>query len=82
LCANVSVVHEALLLRVALSFAGVFVAVALLTRRNNWFPVARYFDLFENLVVRGLIFLTVGALLFVEGALFKRARRRAEPVNT
>jgi hypothetical protein len=46
--------------------------------------LARYFDLFESLAVRGLIFLTVGGLLFVEGILFKRARRRAEPqgVNT
>lgn len=39
---------------------------------------ARYFDLFESLAVRGLIFLLVGALLFAEGILFRRARRLAQ----
>jgi len=40
--------------------------------------VARYFDLFESLLVRGLMFLLVGAVLFAEGLLFTRARRRAK----
>jgi hypothetical protein len=38
---------------------------------------ARYFDLFESLAIRGLIFLLVGGLLFAEGILFRRARRLA-----
>ena len=38
---------------------------------------ARYFDWLENLAIRGLIFLLVGGLLFTEGILFRRARRRA-----
>lgn len=38
---------------------------------------ARYFDLFESLLVRGLVFLVVGAILFAEGILFMRARRHA-----
>ncbi len=38
--------------------------------------IARYFDLFESLLARGLIFLLVGAVLFAEGILFMRARRR------
>ena len=39
--------------------------------------IARYFDLFESLLARGLVFLVVGAVLFAEGILFLRARRRA-----
>jgi uncharacterized membrane protein len=39
---------------------------------------ARYFDLFESLAVRGLIFLLAGGLLFTEGILFRHARRRAQ----
>jgi uncharacterized membrane protein len=39
---------------------------------------ARYFDLFESLLMRGLVFLTVGAILFAEGILFMRNRRRAQ----
>lgn len=39
--------------------------------------IARYFDLFESLLVRGLVFLVVGGVLFAEGILFMRARRRA-----
>jgi uncharacterized membrane protein len=35
---------------------------------------ARFFDLFESLAVRGLIFLIVGAVLGTEGVLFRRAR--------
>ena len=37
---------------------------------------ARYFDLFESLAVRGLIFLIVGGLLMAEGIVFRRARQR------
>jgi len=40
--------------------------------------VARYFDLFESLALRGAIFLVVGALFFIEGILFRRARRRTQ----
>jgi len=39
---------------------------------------ARYFDLFESLAVRGLIFLLVGGLLIAEGILFRRARRQGQ----
>jgi uncharacterized membrane protein len=39
--------------------------------------IARYFDLFDSLLVRGLVFLVVGGVLFAEGILFMRARRRA-----
>jgi uncharacterized membrane protein len=39
---------------------------------------ARYFDLFESLAVRGLIFLVVGGVLFAEGFFYRRARERAE----
>ena len=39
--------------------------------------VARYFDLFENLVARGLVFVVVGGVLIAEGILFRRARQRA-----
>lgn len=38
---------------------------------------ARYFDLFESLLMRGVVFLVVGGVLFAEGILFLRARRRA-----
>jgi hypothetical protein len=37
--------------------------------------IARYFDLFESLATRGLVFLIVGAVLFGEGLLFMRTRR-------
>jgi hypothetical protein len=40
--------------------------------------VARYFDWLESLAVRGFLFLLVGGLLFVEGILFRRARRLAQ----
>lgn len=40
--------------------------------------LARYFDLFDNLVARGVVFLLVGAALFVEGILFSRAKRQAK----
>jgi uncharacterized membrane protein len=39
--------------------------------------IARYFDLFDSLLARGLVFLAVGGVLFGEGILFMRARRRA-----
>jgi len=42
---------------------------------------ARYFDLFESLMVRGLVFLVVGAALFAEGILFRRARRDAKTIE-
>ena len=37
---------------------------------------ARYFDLFESLFVRGLLFVAMGAVIFTEGVLYTRARRR------
>ena len=36
---------------------------------------ARYFDLFDSLALRGLVFLAIGGLLIGEGFLFRRARR-------
>jgi uncharacterized membrane protein len=39
---------------------------------------ARYFDLFESLAWRGLVFLVVGGVLFAEGFFYRRARARAE----
>ena len=39
---------------------------------------ARYFDLFESLAVRGLVFLIVGGVLFAEGFFYRRARQRGE----
>jgi uncharacterized membrane protein len=39
---------------------------------------ARYFDLFDSLALRGLVFLAIGGLLIGEGFLFRRARRRVE----
>jgi uncharacterized membrane protein len=38
--------------------------------------VARYFDLFESLMVRGLVFLLLGALLLTEGVLYSKSRRQ------
>lgn len=40
--------------------------------------LARFFDLFGSLVVRGLVFLVVGAGLFAEGIFYSRARRRKD----
>jgi uncharacterized membrane protein len=40
---------------------------------------ARYFDLFESLALRGLVFLIVGGVLFAEGFFYRRARQRPEP---
>lgn len=37
--------------------------------------VARYFDLFDSLLVRGLVFVGLGALLLTEGVLYARAKR-------
>ena len=39
---------------------------------------ARYADLFESLLTRGLVFLTVGGCLFGEGVLYARGRRLKE----
>lgn len=43
---------------------------------------ARYFDLFESLAVRGVVFVMVGALFFTEGALFRRTSRRSATGGT
>ena len=37
---------------------------------------ARYFDLFESFLARGLVFVLVGAALFAEGILYARAKKR------
>ena len=42
---------------------------------------ARYFDLFESLAARGLVFLIVGGLLIAEGIVFRRARQRLQPTE-
>lgn len=39
---------------------------------------ARYFDLFESLALRGLVFLIVGGVLFAEGFFYRRACQRVE----
>jgi hypothetical protein len=45
--------------------------------------LARYFDLFQSLYARGLVFLAVGAAFIVEGVLYARsARRRAAGEGT
>jgi uncharacterized membrane protein len=38
---------------------------------------ARFFDLFDSLAVRGLVFVVLGLVLVAEGVLYRRARRRA-----
>lgn len=38
--------------------------------------VARYFDLFESLLVRGVVFVGMGALLLTEGVVYSRAKRQ------
>jgi hypothetical protein len=38
--------------------------------------LARYFDLFDSLVARGVVFVVVGAIIFAEGILASRARAR------
>ena len=40
--------------------------------------VARYFDLFESQLVRGLVFLAIGAVLLVEGFLYTRTRKQKD----
>jgi uncharacterized membrane protein len=39
---------------------------------------ARYFDLFESLALRGLVFVIVGGVLFAEGFFYRRAYEREE----
>lgn len=39
---------------------------------------ARYFDLFESLAVRGMVFIGLGAVLFAEGFFYRRARGAME----
>jgi uncharacterized membrane protein len=38
--------------------------------------VARYFDLFESLLMRGGIFVGMGALLLVEGVVYSRTKKQ------
>ncbi len=37
--------------------------------------VARYFDLFDSLLLRGLAFVAIGAVIFAEGYLYARAKK-------
>jgi uncharacterized membrane protein len=37
---------------------------------------ARYCDLFESLLIRGLVFIVVGAAIFAQGMLYNRTKRR------
>jgi len=37
--------------------------------------LARFFDLFESLAVRGLIFVVLGAVLLAEGFYYRKLRR-------
>jgi hypothetical protein len=39
---------------------------------------ARYFDLFDSLAARGLVFLVVGGGLFATGLQYSRSRKRLE----
>jgi len=39
---------------------------------------ARYFDLFESLLARGVVFVLVGGLLLAEGIIYSRVRRRIQ----
>ncbi|MBI3986794.1 MAG: DUF2157 domain-containing protein [Lentisphaerae bacterium] len=39
--------------------------------------LSRYFDLLENLLARGAVFILVGGLIFAQGILYTRARKRA-----
>ena len=39
---------------------------------------ARYFDLFESMAARGLVFIIVGGILFAEGFFYRRMRQRAD----
>jgi len=55
-------------LRPILEGAVLFVALA----------AARYFDLFESLALRGLVFLVAGAALFATGWQYSRARKRRD----
>ena len=38
--------------------------------------VARYFDLFENLAVRGFVFIVVGVVLFGQGFFYVRSKKK------
>lgn len=38
--------------------------------------IARYFDLFHDLLLRGVIFLAIGGVLFAEGIMYARAKKQ------
>lgn len=40
--------------------------------------VARYFDLFESQLIRGFVFVAIGAVLLVEGYLYTRSRKQKD----
>ena len=43
---------------------------------------ARYFDLFQSLALRGVVFVGFGLILFAEGFFYRRARRSTEEGGT
>ncbi len=43
--------------------------------------VARYFDLFDSLFLRGLVFIVIGAIIFAEGYLYTRTKKRSIKAN-
>ena len=44
--------------------------------------IARYFDLFDSLFLRGLIFIGIGAIIFAEGYIYARAKKeKAKAIN-
>ena len=40
------------------------------------FVVAPYFDLFESMLVRGIVFVAVGGVLLVEGVFYARSKKQ------
>ena len=44
--------------------------------------IARYFDLFDNLLIRGIVFVMVGAGIFYEGIIYSRAKKLKTTADT
>jgi uncharacterized membrane protein len=53
--------------RAGLAILGAVLLIAL--------TVARYFDLFDSLFLRGLAFIIIGAIIFAEGYLYTRTKK-------
>lgn len=43
--------------------------------------VPRYFDLFDSLFLRGLVFILIGGIIFAEGYLYTRTKKRTTKAN-